>query len=99
MKPIHRLESLPVREGESGQSSATTLPVEEARKILNANGIEYTEEELSIIRGFIHKMAEIAVTQYHRRKAGQAFLIPITQIEHNETKSISICPGEYRRTG
>lgn len=99
MKPIHRLEGLLARKGQSGQAAAFTLSIDEARKILNANGIEYTEDELAIIHEFIHRLAAIAVAQYHRRKAAQAFLIPVIQLEHDETKSISIRPGEYRRTG
>ena len=37
------------------------------KKILNKNGVHYTDEEVILIKETLYKLAEIMLMNYHRR--------------------------------
>lgn len=86
-------------EYQSNSVSRPMLSLEESRAILNKNGIEYTDEEILIIREFMYRVAEITTKHYQRVKENNSKVIPITQTEQDEAKSIPLHSGKYRRAG
>lgn len=79
------------------------LSLEKCRAIMNQRGLVYTEAELLLIREFMYRLAEITTSFYDRKKAmedKEGKTIPITKYKyHDETTSIPLYTGEYRRTG
>lgn len=72
------------------------FPIEKAKAILNQRGINYTDEEITIIRDFITRLTEITLAFHERAKAKR--VIPITQInDHEPAKSLSLHPRQHRR--
>ncbi|MBI2722216.1 MAG: hypothetical protein HYX39_08575 [Bacteroidetes bacterium] len=61
------------------------LSMEECRKILNTNGEQYSDEEISEIRTLILNMVEIDYKMYQKRK---------TQAKKGEAKLIQFSPEE-----
>lgn len=75
------------------------LSIEESKDILNSNGITYTDEEIMIIREFMHRVTEITTAYYQRLKENPPTPL-ITSIEnHDPTESIPLHPRKYGRTG
>ena len=82
------------------------LSITESKKILNRNGLNYTEEEINQIREFIYVLAEIdyEIFMRHLREAAEknndVKIIPINNNQNqinNEQDSNSLHPSEYRR--
>jgi hypothetical protein len=80
-------------------TSRPMLSLEESRGILNQHGIAYTDEEILIIQEFMYSVAEIITKHYQRVKENSGEIIPITQIDKDEAKSIPIHSRKYRRAG
>lgn len=82
------------------KNNAKPVSLDQCRAIMNKNGIEYTDEELLKIRDFMYRVLEITTAHYERVQESKAKIIDINRNNSDhETKSISICPGEYGRTG
>lgn len=79
------------------------IPLEQCRAIMNRGGLVYTDEELIIMRVFMYRLAEIMTAYYDRKKAKEEKEGKVITLNKNydndETTSISLCPGEYGRTG
>jgi hypothetical protein len=76
------------------------LTLDQSKEILNRNGIAYTDEEISIIREFMHRVTEITTAYYQRLKDKKAQIPTITPIEnHDQTESIPLHSRKYGRTG
>lgn len=75
------------------------LSVEQSRAILNQRGIAYTDEEILIIREFMYKVVEITMKHYQRIRENNLKVIPITQTDQDEAKSIPLHSGKHRRAG
>ncbi|MEP7374740.1 MAG: hypothetical protein ABI675_15195 [Chitinophagaceae bacterium] len=79
------------------------IPLEQCRSIMNQGGLVYTDEELIIMRAFMYRLAEITTAHYDRKKAAEENESKVITLnknyDHDETTSISLCPGEYGRTG
>lgn len=86
-------------EREDNSVSRPMLSLEQSRTILNQNGIEYTDEEILIIREFMYCVAEITAKHYQRIKENNSKVISITQTDQDEATSLSLHSGKYRRTG
>ena len=76
----------------------------ECKKILNADGIEYNDEEVIIVRDFLHQLAEINYLYYleWKQKQNETKIIDINENTSNEerndeTQSDIVCSSEYRR--
>ena len=77
----------------------------ECKKILNGDGIEYTdEEEVIMVRDFLHQLAEINYLYYleWKQKQNETKIIDINENANNEerndeTQSDIVCSSEYRR--
>ena len=84
------------------------LSITESKKILNRNGLNYTDEEINQIREFIYVLAEIDYEIFIRHLQEEAEkensndvkIIPINNNQNtinNEQDSNSLHPSEYRR--
>lgn len=80
--------------------SAKIVSIEQCRKLMNESGIEYSDEELVVVREFLYRLVDISGNHFQRRKEqeSKAKIIKLN-IEDNGQKSIPLCTGEYRRTG
>lgn len=99
MKTISKQKNENAVECQDDSTCRPMLSLEESRAILNKNGIEYTDEEILVIREFMYCVAEITSKYYQRIKDNNAKVIPITQTVQDETKSIPLHSGKYRRAG
>ena len=101
MKAKTKIKATNVKEANSADNSLTRsmLSIEASKSILNQHGITYTDEEILIIREFMYQVAEITAVYYQRLKENDSKVITLTQTDKDETKSIPICSGEYRRAG
>jgi len=99
VKTKNRLKAVNEFEDQDNSVSRSMISLEQSREILNQNGIEYTDEEILIIREFMYRVAEITTKHYQRIKENNGKVIPIIQTNQDETKSISLHSGKYRRTG
>lgn len=73
------------------------VSIEKCREIMSQDGLEYTDEELLVIRDFMYLIADITRSHYERVQE-QSKIIDINENNSDhETKSISIRQGEYRR--
>ena len=95
MKAKRNLKAIKKVEEQDNSASRPMLSLEQSREILNQNGIEYTDEEILIIREFMYQMAEMANHHYHNHRIIQPKIISIKKV--NETKSILIRPCKHRR--
>lgn len=73
------------------------LSLEASKAVLNQHGITYTDEEILIIREFMYRVAEFSAAYYQRLKENDSKVITLTQTDQDETKSIPIHTGKYRR--
>jgi len=83
------------------------LSLERCKKVLNQDGLNYTDEEVKKIREFIYILAEIDYRLFKRKqeeKSNQIQKEKNIKTENNnlksqtdETQSHSIHPREYRR--
>ncbi len=73
------------------------LSIDECKSILNQDGLEYTDEEILIIRDFMYQMAEMTIRHYHDHRLCQPKVISINKINDDKTKSIPIRPSQHRR--
>jgi hypothetical protein len=101
MKAKTKIKATNVKEANSADNSLTRpmLSLEASKSILNQHGITYTDEEILIIREFMYQVAEITAVYYQRLIENDSIAITLTQTDQDETKSIPICSGEYRRAG
>lgn len=101
MKAKKHLKASALKEADSANISITRpmLSIEASKAILNQHGTTYTDEEIVIIREFIYRVAEITNAYYLRLKDKDSTIITLNQTDRDETKSVSICSGEYRRAG
>ena len=97
MKAKNKLKAVKVTESQDNSVNRPMLSLELSRKILNKNGIEYTDEEILTIREFMYRVAEITTKHYQRVKEANSKVIPIIQTNQDETKSIPLRSGKYRR--
>lgn len=77
------------------------LSLAECKEILNKEGIIYTDEEIIVVRDFIHQLAEINYLYYleWKQQQNETKIIDINASNEHETQSHTLHPGEYRRTG
>lgn len=84
------------------------LSITESKKILNRNGLNYTEEEIGKIREFIYVFAEIDYDIFMRhlqeeaeKQSHKSKIISINNNQNpiNNENSATIHPCEYRRAG
>lgn len=74
---------------------------EEAKKLLNKYGHNYTDEEIKLIREFVSILIEIDFKLFQRKmeeellNKNEAKIIQLNN--NNDEKSDSIHPSEYRR--
>lgn len=73
------------------------ISIERVAEIMKSNGIEYTSEELVIVRDFLIRLYEISAAHYERVQNTKAKIIQINSEEHYEKKSIPLCQSEHRR--
>lgn len=80
------------------------IPLDQCRAIMNRRGLVYTDDELITMRNFMYRLAEIMTAYYDRKKSaeeekeGKVFTLN-KNYDHDKTTSVSLYPGEYRRTG
>jgi hypothetical protein len=76
------------------------LDIAACKETLNANGNEYTDEEILHIRDYLYQLAEIQCRHFKQWQAEQfENVIPFNINKHETEESIPLYPGEYRRTG
>jgi hypothetical protein len=73
-----------------------TISIEAAKKIMEQEGVEYSDEELQEILDFISNIISITTSHYERIKEKETKVISINTSTH-ETKSISLHPSKHRR--
>ena len=73
-----------------------TISIEAAKKIMEEEGIEYSDQELQEILDFISNAISITTSHYERIKEKQTKVISINTSTH-ETKSIPLHPSKHRR--
>ena len=84
---------------EKEKEEKATIPVGRAEEIMLEESIEYTDQELKEVLQFISKVLLITTTHFERKKEKEAKIISINTNPPHETKSISLHPGKYGRTG
>jgi hypothetical protein len=72
------------------------ISIEKCREVMKKNGIEYTDEELLILRDFLYRLLEISNSHWERIKEKEAKIFEINQPDH-EKKSIPLCASKHRR--
>lgn len=76
------------------------LDLDTCKRILNAEGNEYTDEEVIQIRDYLYQLAEVECRYFKQWQAEQIDNVrPININKHEPEKSIPLYPGKYRRTG
>lgn len=81
------------------QQEINKLDFVSCKQILNANGNEYTDEQIQNICDYLYQIAEIQCRHFKYWQQENENVVPIN-INHHETKeSIPLYPCEYRRTG
>ena len=84
------------------------LSITESKKILNRAGLNYTDEEINMIREFIYVLAEIDCENFMRhlqeekekQNSDEVKIIPINNNQNpinDEKERDTLHPGEYRR--
>ena len=82
------------------QIETDRLDLATCKEILNANGTNYTDEEILRIRDYLYQLAEIQCRHFKQWQVEQFDnVIPIIRNENEREESIPLYPGEYRRTG
>ncbi len=82
------------------QTETDRLDLATCKEILNANGNNYTDEEILRIRDYLYQLAEIQYRHFKQWQAEQSDnVIPINRNTDETEESIHLYPGEYRRTG
>jgi hypothetical protein len=76
--------------------SRNLISIEKCRNVMKENGIEYTDEELLILRDFLYRLLEISSSNWERIKEKEAKIFEINQLDH-EKKSIPLCESKHRR--
>lgn len=101
MKAKIKIKAIKAKEADSIDNSLTRpmLSLEVSTNILNQHGITYTDDEILIIREFMYRLAEITAAYYQRLIENSSKIITLNQNNQDETKSIPIRSGEYRRAG
>lgn len=69
------------------------LSLEHCRKVLNRDGLNYTDEEVILVRDYLYAMAEIDYLYFTEEILKKENLIQ----NNNEEGSDSLHPSEYRR--
>ncbi len=65
------------------------VPLEECKKLLNADDISYTDEEVEIIQDFTYRFAEIIYLCYVEKKQDENIQQDNNGIENNKISNIS----------
>ena len=99
MKAKNKLKTVKEAEHQDNPIFRPMLSLEQSRSILNQNGIEYTDEEILIIREFMYRVVEMTTEYYQRIKENNSKVVPITKTNQDEAKSIPLHSGKYRRAG
>lgn len=74
------------------------LSLEKCRAILNKRGLAYTDDQIIQIRDFLYQTAEMSIRDYERRQESEVPIIPLKENDdYEQTESIPIHPGQYRR--
>lgn len=73
------------------------LPLEYCRRILNQGGLNFSEEEVILIRDFLYAMAEIDYLYFTEEVLNKEK--QIQNQKNHEQNSDSLHQGEYRRAG
>jgi len=73
-----------------------TISIEATKKIMEQEGVEYSDEELQEILDFISNIISITTSHYERIKEKETKIISINTCTH-ETKSIPLHPSKHRR--
>lgn len=73
-----------------------TISIEAAKKIMEQEGVEYSDEELQEILDLISNIISITTSHYERIKEKETKVISINTSTH-ETKSIPLHPSKHRR--
>ncbi len=82
------------------QTESKGFDIAACKEILNANGNEYTDEEIRSIRDYLQQLAEIQCRHFKQWQAEQFDnVIQINRNTHETEESIPLYQGEYRRTG
>lgn len=82
---------------ESKVKTGEKLSLEHCQKVLNQDGLNYTDEEVILIRDYLYAMAEIDYLYFTEEVLKKKTLIQ--NQTSDETESDSLHSGEYRRTG
>ncbi len=78
----------------------TKLDLETCKRILNAEGQEYSDQEIIRIRDYLYQLAEIECRYFKQCQNEQNDnVIPINANNDERKESIPLYPGKYRRTG
>lgn len=82
------------------QTETDRLDLAACKEILNANGNNYTDEEILRIRDYLYQLAEIQCRHFKQWQTEQSDnVVPINTTTDETEESIPLYPGEYRRTG
>lgn len=82
------------------QTESEEFDIAACKEILNANGNEYTDEEVRCIRDYLQQLAEIQCRHFKQWKSEQFDnVVPINRNRHETEESIPLYQSEYRRTG
>lgn len=84
----------------SNPEENTKLDLETCKRILNAEGQEYSDQEIIRIRDYLYQLAEIECRYFKQWQNEQNDnVIPINANNDERKESIPLYPGKYRRTG
>lgn len=83
----------------SKEKFTSRTPLAKSRELLEADELGYTDEEVIIIRDFVHCLAKVIHDYYMRCAKGQhqSKIININTSENATEKSDHLCESEYRR--
>lgn len=79
------------------QNKNESFTIEKCRKILGANEVEYTDEQIILMRDYLFILARIYFDYYQRTYKEQLKVIHLNKIYNGTEDSDNLCSGEYRR--
>lgn len=91
MKKLNRVEAIEIKE------ESKRLPISECRKIMNRDGLFYTDEELLKIRDFMYLLAAIGIEELDRKQAQTAQAAKIISLPNHQTDDYE--ESHYLRAG
>lgn len=81
----------------SKRSNVDGLSAEQCRNLLNADGYDYTDEELIQIQAFLFKLAKIYYDFYITTLRHRAKVISINDRPYGTEESNHLCTRKHRR--